>query len=586
MQDVAGDKKKENTKNDKPAKEEKETVKADKKEKKGDKKTESKPAAEALVEIKPYSGNNINVEWLPLTNESYVRAAKWDPVFTDKYVYFLELMMADPNQMNLIRCDKSNLGNQQIKPIVLNLKGEKKEIMSRELFAVANELVLLCSVNNSETKKYSLYGYAISQNLELNANPVLIDEISYTNKKAIGSFNIIPSEGNDQLLIIKKLPETTTEKITLQTKVIDKKVQTVLEKSIELPFKALNPKKKPYESTPDLLVKFKNDRLYLFGVDLVDENEIEPDPVYKETLISFDFASEKINAVDIDVNGMGFHDVDMAFNKTGQLMLYGLYTEAKVKDNKNYFEAGTIGGQTSRGAFVYTFSADASKIASKSVRAFDDKYLNYRIIDVNEFSDGSIGFTCMKVITFTRTYKNKHSVLNPSSFLYPEGKLLNEKIYEYKNILVFNANTSDANLWMKVFKIDQVSKEDLNSAFGIRVGKGNTKDNDGFFVHSIQTINTGDKMNILVNNKKDRVPEPKDNEIDLGNLKDSNPFTRVLSFSSKGEYTMFDLTDKFENSFPVLLTNETGIKQRNKLITRFVTELGEGKPRVGVISFN
>ena len=416
--------------------------------------------------------------------------------------------------------DMNKIYSQKIQtPSVNNKKCQAKKILLLD-----NVLVLFTTLYDGTDDLHKLYANKFNPDGSLNPDSKLIAEIKTIDKKTKGFFKLSLSESKKTILVLAERPSNETDRISYDWKVIDKDLNTLWDKSINLPY---------YGIDSDLIVKmeYKNDKIYFIATNLKDiSNKDRKNAIAENKLYCYDLKTSKLTDIVLNVTTKSLFDLNINFNDKNQVILTGLYTFSNLLDKQVFFNKTNMLRKVN-GAFCSIYSENLIEtIYEDSIESIVEGYLHY-INDVHIQKDGTI-----ILISENREYKEGASTDHFS-----------------RDAFIFAFNSINKAKWSKRIKKTQhdVGENELFS--------------------TISLSNNNNNLALLVNDNKENIVEKNGDNLTFQNFTlKKNAKTNIINLDTKGN----SLVQEFSNSEDVLYC---GVKCRispNEMIIALKTNNG------------
>lgn len=277
--------------------------------------------------------------------------------------------------------DINTLYSQKIKVPTVN----DKECLVKTILLVENTLVLFTTQYDKNNNLNKLYANKFNSDGSINPDSKLIAEIKAIDKKTKGFFRLSVSESKKSIIVLSEQPSSETDNIRYEWKVIDKDLNTLWDKSVNLPY---------YGISSDLIVKmeYKNDKIYFIATNLKDISIKDRKNAKAENkLYCYDLKQSKLTEVILNIRTKSLFDLNINLNDKNQVILTGLYSFSKVLDKQVFFNK-TNELRDENGAFCSIYSENLTEILyNDSIENKTDGYLYY-VNDVFVQNDGTVIF--------------------------------------------------------------------------------------------------------------------------------------------------------------------------------------------------
>lgn len=268
-----------------------------------------------------------------------------------------------------------------IKKIQVPVINDNKTCVKKVLL-IDGKLILFASQYDKTNNVNRLYAININSDNKLEQSYKLISEIKTIDKKLKGFFNVTLTEDKESLIILSELPSAESDKIRYSWQIMDKNLNILWNKSINLPY---------YGIASDLVAKmeYRNEKIYFIVTNLKDDITIKKKINGVNKLYCYDLKTSKLTELLLNIQSKSLFDLNINFNQKNHLVLTGLYSYSKVIDKQVFFNH-TRELRTENGAFCEVYSENLENILYKDSLVSTYGGFEYYLNDVFIQNDGSI----------------------------------------------------------------------------------------------------------------------------------------------------------------------------------------------------
>jgi hypothetical protein len=389
-------------------------------------------------------------------------------------------------------------------------------------------LVLFTTQYDGNDNLHKLYANKFNPDGSLNPDSKLIAEIKTIDKKTKGFFNLSLSESKKIILILAERPSNDTDNIRYDWKVIDRDLNVLWDKSVNLPY---------YGISSELIVKmeYNNNKIYFVATNLKDISiKDRRKAIAENKLYCYDLKTSKLTDVILDVKSKSWFDLNLKFNENNQVILTGLYSYSKESDKQVFFSK-TSELRDAHGAFCSIYDENlVGAVFKDSIEGMARGFLNY-VNDVFLQKDGTV-----ILVSENKDYKRN------------EGGTTD---YYSGSVFIFAFNPINKTKWNK--KINK-SQHDIE-----------------YVLFSTISLSNNNSLALLINDNKENTIEKNGNNLTFQNFTlKKNAKTNIIDLDIKGNLKENNLVPAFSNAESVVYCGVRSRISPNEVIVALKTNNG------------
>ncbi len=327
--------------------------------------------------------------------------------------------------------------------VLPNAKGQ--ELTYEELFYLGNQFLMFSSFYDKERGVNYAYAHRVNRKGEVDKESLLVDSIKSVNNRKIGSFDFVISKDSSKILVYHNEPFSKGVPEKFSYIVLNRNLQVIWAKKIELPYKEEN-----YMITDYQIDNAGN--VYQLGKVIKEkENKQKRYPSFKYVILAYFFKSDLMKEYEIDLGPKYISEITFKNDKNNNLVCAGFYSNSSSLD---IF-----------GTFYLRIDANTKLVTAKGTKDFDKKLLmkfmssrkadkgkelsSFKLRDLVLRDDGGA------VLLAEQYYLEVVRTLDPN---YNTERRTD--YYHYNEIVVININPDASIAWSNVIPKRQTSIND------------------------------------------------------------------------------------------------------------------------------
>ena len=239
----------------------------------------------------------------------------------------------------------------------LDLKYRKKTRDFEDVIVVGDDMYLLTSFNNQAKKKNYLFAQKVSlTSMRPSQKLTKLAEVETKNAYKEGGFRHHLSKDKSKILIYSVLPKQKKERERFYLQVFDNQMNTVWEKTVNLPFNDDKFSIEEYQVD-------NNGNVYMLGVVYQDKTRFRRggSPTYQYVVLAYRDNGEAVEEYKVNLNEKFITDLTFRVAKNEDLVFSGFYSQ--------------LGTYSVKGTYFFRLNPNTKEIYNKNLKAFDFDFL-------------------------------------------------------------------------------------------------------------------------------------------------------------------------------------------------------------------
>ncbi len=286
----------------------------------------------------------------------------------ERYSYALRLGIGEGllSKEGSIFVEKYNSKMKLVKTSEIKLIYKKKRLFFENIQMIGGQIYLFTSFRNKKKKMNFLFVQTINKKtLKLEKDIRVISSVPFRAQYNSGAFNLEFSRDSSKILVLGQLPYQAKAQEKYQIKVLDKSLNPIWNKEIQL----------PYDDQRFEIEQYRIDRegnVYLLGLiqkDLMRKKR-NGKPTYQYTLLTYSQEGEKVKEYKINLKDKFITDLTFRIQKNGDPVCAGFYSD------RNSFSI--------RGTYFFKINKSTGKVYNQGLKEFDFEFLTELMSERNK----------------------------------------------------------------------------------------------------------------------------------------------------------------------------------------------------------